>query len=422
MNLRRYILGTVAANLALVGALLWQAARMPAPAPRTGLAITTNVVTEYLNEPAAPAPEVKVPGSPPFHWSQVESTNYSTFMTNLLAIGCPKETALDILEARLADDFRARLRELTRPLQARFWEVAAAEGKFEDVFEDTPLETTVEELKAEKKRIETELQAALGREAKPGKPGRNEQFSHLPEEKQVELTELEDQHKKERDALNRDVAKVPPAERSAKQKELRERQQTERRALFTDGEWDEAELRRSPQAAKVRELRGFTATPEELRALVRTLRDFDNANPRPTPPGPNRPERNADFADKRTEWEAQRKQHLTARLGEPGFAALERASDPQFHTLLKLARRLELAPASAAQWLELQTAAQEQAGKTRQLVVFVGDRQALTPDALAVALRAIRAETERTLQAAVGPRGWGAYQRYAGDWLKQLDK
>lgn len=418
MNLRRYILGTVAANLALVGALLWQAARMPAPAPRIGLAITTNVVTEYVNEPAAaPAPtlEVKVAGSPPFQWSQIESTNYLAFATNLLAIGCPKETALDILEARLADDFRARLRELTRPLQTRFWDVAAADGKFEELFEDTPLEKTVEELKTEKKRIQTELQAALGREAKPGKPGRNEQFGYLPEEKQVELTELEDRHKKERDALNREVAKAPPAERSAKQKGLRERQQTERRALFTDAEWDEAELRRSPQAAEVRALRGFTATSDELRSLARTLREFATAHPLPVPRDRRRSQEDAEFQAKLVEREAQQTKHLTARLGEAGFAAFERGSDPRFHTLLKLARRLELAPASATQWLEVQTTAHEQVRQMHQ-------NTAVNDDTRALALRAIRAETERTLQAAVGPRGWSAYQRHAGDWLKQLDK
>lgn len=415
MNLRAFILGTVAANLALVGALLWQSARLPAPAPRTGLAITTNVVTEHVNEPAARTPEVKVPGSPPFHWSHVESTNYLAYATNLLAIGCPKETALDILEARLADDFRARLRELTRPLQARFWDVAAADGKFEDLFEDTPLEKAVEDLKSEKKRVQAELLAALGREAKPGKRGHNEQFGHLPEEKQTELTELEDQHRKQRDTLSREVAKAPPAERAAKQKELRERQQTERRALFTDAEWDEAELRRSPQARQVRELRGFTATPGELHALARTLRDFDNANPRPAPRDPKRPDDDVDYKAKLEERETQRKAFLTARLGEAGFVAFERGSDPRFHTLLKLARRLELAPAAAGQWLEVQTAAQEQVRQTRQ-------NPALTDDARALLLLALRAETERTLQAAVGPRGWSAYQRHAGDWLKQLDK
>ena len=70
---------------------------------------------------------------------------------------------------------------------------------------------------------------------------------------------------------------------------------------------------------------------------------------------------------------------------------------------------------AAAQWLALQTAAQEQARLTRENPV-------LADDARAVALLAIRAETERTLQAAVGVRGWGAYQRHAGEWLKQLEK
>ncbi len=415
MNLRAFILGTVAANLALFGTLLWQAARAPVSPSPAEFSITTNYVTEFETDPSARVPVVKVPGSPPFRWSQVESTNYSAYLTNLLAIGCPKETVGDILEARLADDFRGRLRELTRPLQARFWEVAATDGEFKELFENTQLEKAMEELKAEKKRVQAELQTALSKEAKPGKPGRNEQFGHLPEAKQVELAELEGRHTKERDALNREVAKAPPAERSAKQKELRERQQTERRALFTDAEWDEAELRRSPQAAKVRELRGLSATPDELRSLARSLREFDNEHPRPMPRDPKRRDDDPDYKTKLDEREEQRKQHLTARLSAPGFATFERGSDPRFHTLIKLARRLDAPPASAAQWLELQTAAQEQVRQTRQ-------NTALADDARALALLAIRAETERTLQAAVGPRGWSAYRRYTGDWLKQLDK
>lgn len=415
MNLRACILGTVAANLALVAALLWQAARTPAVALHGGLTVTTNFVTEFVNEPGPRPAEIKIPGSPPFHWSQVESTNYSAYLTNLLAIGCPKETARDILEARIADDFRACLRELTRPLQARFWDVAAADAKFDELFKDAPVETAMEELKAEKRRVQAQVQAVLAGETKPGKPGRNEQYGHLPEAKQLQLTALDERHTKEREDWKREAANAPPTYRSAKQKELRERQQNERRALFTDAEWDEAGLRSSPQAAKVRELRGYTATPDELRALARTLRDFDSAHPRPTARDPKRPEDDPDYKTKLEERETQRQKLLTARLGEPGFAAFERASDPRFHTLLKLGRRLELPPATAVQWLETQNAAQAQAGRTRQ-------DAALSADARALALLAIRAEAERTLQAAVGPRGWTAYQRQAGDWLKQLDR
>ncbi len=412
MNLRAFILGTVAANLALVSALLWQTARAPDSPLRAGVIVRTNFVTEFVDEPAARPPEVKVPSSPPFHWSQVESTNVLAYATNLLAIGCPKETARDILQARVADEFRARRRELVRPYNDQFWE-AMADEKLEELLEGTPTEKAVEELKEEQKRIQAELQAVLGKETKTDKPGRNEQFGHLAEEKQTGLTTLDGRHAKEREALNREVAKAPPAERAAKQKELRERQGTERRALFSDGEWAEAELRRSPQARQVRELRGYADKPENLRAQAEALREFDTAHPRPTPRDPKRPFDDPDFNAKLEERETQRKAQLTARLGEAGVATFERGSDPRFHTLLKLARRLEVQPASAAQWLELQTASQKLVRQTRQ-------NAGLADDARAVALLAIRLETERTLQAAVGARGWSAYQRHAGDWLKQL--
>jgi hypothetical protein len=412
MNLHGYILGTVAANLALVGALLWQGAQLPAPGARGGVSITTNIVTEFAAE-ASPRPAVvSVPGSPPFRWEQLESTNHLLFLTNLLAIGCPPETARDILDARVADDFRARLRELTRPLQARFWDVAAADREFDELFDEPELEKQIEALKAEGKRVQAEVQAAAGREAKDGKPGRNEQVAHLPDEKQTALAELEARQSKERETMGRELAKAPPAERAAKQKELRDRVMAERRALFTDAEWDEAELRRSPQARQVRELRGYAATAEELKALARTLREFDTTQPRPARASGDS---DADFKSRQDEREAQRKAFLAARLGEAGFAAFERGSDPRFHTLLKLARRLEQPAETAAQWLEVQRAAQEQARLMRE-------NAALADDARAVALLAIRAETERTLQAAVGPRGWGAYLRHAGDWLGQLTR
>ena len=411
MNLRPYILGTIAANLALVSALLWQTARAPDSPPRSGVSVRTNIVTEFVDEPAARPVEVKIPGSPPFDWNQVESTNYLAYATNLLALGCPKETARDILEARVADEFRARLRELVRPFNAQFWETIAEGKKLDHLLEGTPTEKVVEELEGEQKRLQAELQAVLGKEAKSDKPGRNEQFGHVAKEKQAELAELDARYTKGRDALKLELAKAPPAERAAKQKELREGWQTERRALLTNAEWEEAELRRaSEQNVTVRELRGYTATPDELRSVARAWRDFLTAHP-----GPTRPNDDPDYNAKLKERETQRKAFLTARLGDAGFAAFERGGDPRFHTLLKLARRLEVQPATAAQWLELQTAAQEQVRLTRQ-------NAALNDDARAVALYAIRVETERTLQAAVGARGWSAYQRHAGDWLKQLDK
>ena len=414
MNLRPFVLGTVTANLALVGALLWQTERPSAPVTRARMALPRQVLADATNEPVVRPSEAKVPGSPPFHWSQIESTNHLVTLTNLLAIGCPRETARDILEARIADEHRARLRELTRPMQIRFWDALAEGDKLKDLFETPSAKEAVEALKAERDRVHDELEQILSREPQADKQGRNERVGHLSDEKQAALAALESRHTKEREVLNKRWGNVGSAERAAESKELSARQRTERRALFTDAEWDEEDLRRSTQAQRMRNLHGMTGTPEELRSLARQMKDFDNTHPWPTPRDPKRPDDDPEYQTKLRERESERRAHFLARLGETGFAAFERGSDPRFHTLLKLARRLDLPPATAVQWLDLQSAAQEQARLIRE-------NGGLDENARSVALLAVRAETERTLRNAVGARGWGAYQRSAGEWLKQLN-
>jgi hypothetical protein len=415
MSLRRYILGTVTANLALVGALLWQTARPSAPVTRARLAVTTQVSTEVANEPPVPQPMVKAAVSPSFHWSQIESTNHLVTLTNLLAIGCPKETVRDILDARVADDFRARLRELTRPAQARFWDVIAEGNDVEDLIEDTPIEKVVAELLAERERVQDELETVLSRDSQEETPSRNEWVAHLSNEKQTALDALARRHAKELEAWKQNAEKTPAVDRPAREKEMQARQEAEHRSVFSDAEWAEDELRRSPQAQRVRELRGFTATPEELRALAIALREFDSANPIPAPRDPSRPMADAAWKARREQLAPLEAAALTARLGAAGFAAFERGSDPRFHTLLQLARRLDQPPATAVQWLELQSAAQDHARLIRGNAGFDENTRA-------AALNAIRAETERTLRNAVGERGWGGYQRAAGEWLKQLNE
>ena len=414
MNWPRLILGSVALNLALVGMLLFQTARQrEAVLPETRLTVVTNLVATIPPEPAR-VPVVQVPGSPPFQWSQIESTNILVVATNLLAIGCPAETALDLLGARLADDLRARVRELLRPFNARFWELAASNGEFEDLVKGTETEQTIELWTRQHDELQKSLRQALASPAeKRTTSPRNSHYRHLAAEKQAQVAELEARHEQELGKLRPTLAQLSATERAAKQKELRDRHQTERAGLLSAEELNEVELRRSPQAAKVRELRGFSATPAELRSLALTLRNFDTANPAPPRPDPARAEDKADFETKTSALEVRRRALLLAQLGEQRLATFERGSDPRFHTLLKLARRLEVPAATASQWLALQTTAQDQAARTRL------DAQ-LSPEARAVALAAIRAATEQELRTAVGARGWSAYQRHAGDWLKQL--
>jgi hypothetical protein len=86
---------SVSCNLACVAWWLWpQPAAEPSGAellPRAS-AIADSIPME------TPPP---VPATPPFHWSQLESTNYQDFALNLRRIGCPEQTIRDIISADL---------------------------------------------------------------------------------------------------------------------------------------------------------------------------------------------------------------------------------------------------------------------------------------------------------------------------------
>jgi len=67
----------------------------------------------------APVPQTNF-APPAFHWSQVASADYQTYIQNLRAIGCPEDTIRDIIQARVAVAFADRERDLggqTAPAQ-----------------------------------------------------------------------------------------------------------------------------------------------------------------------------------------------------------------------------------------------------------------------------------------------------------------
>jgi hypothetical protein len=50
--------------------------------------------------------------SPPFHWRQIESTDYRTYIANLRGIGCPEQTLQDIITADVHALYASRLSAL----------------------------------------------------------------------------------------------------------------------------------------------------------------------------------------------------------------------------------------------------------------------------------------------------------------------
>lgn len=58
----------------------------------------------------------------PFHWRQIESTNYLTYVNNLRQIGCPEETIHFIVTGEINELFRSKLRQEAGKLDLTWWE------------------------------------------------------------------------------------------------------------------------------------------------------------------------------------------------------------------------------------------------------------------------------------------------------------
>jgi len=68
-------------------------------------------------ETAVPATTVPVRGDErPFNWSQLESSDYSTYIANLRSIGCPEQTIRDIITADVDSQYAPRREPLEQKL------------------------------------------------------------------------------------------------------------------------------------------------------------------------------------------------------------------------------------------------------------------------------------------------------------------
>lgn len=58
----------------------------------------------------------------PFHWSDIESTDYRQYIANLRAVGCPEQIIRDIILADVNQLFAARVRAVLNPQLKAYWQ------------------------------------------------------------------------------------------------------------------------------------------------------------------------------------------------------------------------------------------------------------------------------------------------------------
>jgi len=409
MNLKALLAVSLVVNLALAATIAWMAKRHP----------TRSAETQAAETPTAVAPKTKPamldvasPAAPEksFDWRMVESEDYRKYIANLRAIGCPEETIRDIIIADVNKLFASRKQALkTSTNKFEFWK---AGNIFVDAMDPDRIEKA-QELAREKRALLKEL-LGVAPEEKPdllaGFDPFGSMLDFLPAAKQTEVMELF--QKLQARMMKSFNGGTPDAEDLKLIQKSQKEMEAELAKILTPQELEDYQLRMSQTAMMMRmQLTSFEPTEQEFRQIFAQKKKFDDEfNPMGLGTGSlDKAEREKMNAAKQ-EMDSQ----LKSILGDARYVEYVRAQDWAYQGIYRVTERQGLPKDAAVKVYDMKRIAEEQARKIRQ-------DQALTKEQRTAALHGIRAETENSIKAVFGDKGFESYQKQPGAyWLKNI--
>ncbi|MGA2177380.1 MAG: hypothetical protein ABSH38_20595 [Verrucomicrobiota bacterium] len=361
-------------------------------------------------ESPASAPPAVVQVTNAFNWNQVESTDYRQYIDNLRAIGCPESTIKDIVLTDVMRLYAQRLGKYYQNGRAfKFWETNEKRK-----LKQAQLEEREKQLAAIDKELPAVLRELLGinyeRELNKyfvDTDEDNRRLGFLSDDKHGQVLALRDQFEGERERVLRQEQNGKPSPGEIeKLREIEREQDAALSQLLTPEEKDEYELTTSPTADRLRQqLIGFNPTEEEFRALFRRQQAIDAAY------------QYEDVSDDtvraaKTSAEQAMMDEFKGQLAPDRVAQLARAQDPDYQNVCILAERFDLPADTAQNLVDMRRAAEEE---KRQLL----STKDIPPERVAVALKAIQAETEKAARAALGDQAFAQYSQSAA-WIQGL--
>jgi hypothetical protein len=176
-------------------------------------------------------------------------------------------------------------------------------------------------------------------------------------------------------------------------------------AVLTPEEFLDYQLRFSMTANMLRQqITGFEPSEEEFLTVFKLREEFDREHSPMLLANATEAEQT-----KHREAQALLNEQLREVLGEQRYADYERAQDYQYQQLHRIVQRAGLTTATANEVHDMRKIAENQANQVR-------GNQNLTPEQRNTALRAIRQETERTIQQTLGNDAWEQYNRPNNTW------
>ncbi len=414
MNLKPVLLLSVAANIVLVGAVGYFAASrgkisndLKSDALLSDNA-TRSTAKSVEKDSAAPTSSVitnRVVQT--IDWRSVESEDYRKYIANLRAIGCPEETIRDIITADVNKLYESKRKELAGPKKKfEFWKPGALMGAVVD-----PERTEKERaLNKEKRALLTEL-LGVAPDDKPeilaGVAGQLEaMFDFLPADKRSKVFDLmQDMQGKMQKSMKGGAPDPEDIRKAMKETEAAIA------GILSPEEMQDYNLRFSMTANAMRmQMAGFEPTEQEFLDIFKARKAYDDeygggfggVNPSMTK------EEKEKAAAAKKELDAQ----IKSTLGDERYADYERGQDWNYQQIYRIADRNGLGKDGANKVYDMKKVAEDEAKKIR-------DNKSLTSEQRTAALQGIRTETENSIHAVFGDKGWKSYENQA-HWLNNI--
>ena len=348
-----------------------------------------------------------------FRWDQVESDDYRAYIARLRAIGCPEQTIRDLVIADIDKLFAARIHELNPAArELKFWQT-----------EDKDLETSGDYQARQRQQREIEfakrqiVQDLLGVDlvAERNKvQGAEDRFGRrlgfLPDEKRNQVRMLLEHYNGEELSIRQKTWEEGEALTDEEKGQLQALQKQRDEAIgkaLSPQELEQYQMAMSPLAYKVRDaMFGMNPTEQEYVALYGLQKEFQNKWG-DEPPGPENPQKQAEWEQARAELQA----GLKEQLGEARYQDYVRAQDADFRELSVATARYKIPANVAAEVYEYKRIVLEQRAR-------VAGNRSLSQAQQQAALEAMAAETEQTVRAALGDKAYNYYLRAGqGRWI-----
>ncbi|MBI5802171.1 MAG: hypothetical protein HZA92_15780 [Verrucomicrobia bacterium] len=400
-------LALTGALLAMNYALLQAREDPPSAGAERKVMVTTKRVVRNTPPVSQPAP---ASNAPPFHWSALESADYSVYAANLRAVGCPERTLRDILLPDIEKLYDERAKELSDGPEDTFWETADQREA-----RQRQREAKLRALELEKRAL---VQRLLGAEMsyEALKELRSAGMASAILELLLGFTDTaqSDQlftvfHLREEDAkahlavtegilLDEDITQLHA---------LRDRLENGLARVLAPHELEELRLRVAALEGMEHLTRrsGVNVSGAELREIARIRADTRDVFAKML---------NLDeeiySEELRAKGDAAFQDLLRRYVGLERFADTERGKDGLFRELFQSTEKLGVAKAALVQAYEARRAAATQAQEIR------ADQQLSNEERLLL-LAALRARTAQALLRSLGPVGFGAYLKEHGQQL-----